>query len=84
MAFIAIILAINLILHASSSFGSDVAVNVDNTTNDDAEADVVDYHNDTTNVTTFECKGATKDELKLYGVLSWWLDAVGQVGPNLN
>ena len=69
MAHAPIILAVNLILLASPSFGSDVAANVVNVVSD----------NDTANTTKFECKGATKDELKLYGVLSWWLDAVGQV-----
>lgn len=72
MAHAPIILAVNLILLASPSFGSDVAANVGNVGS-------VISENDTANTTKFECKGATKDELKLYGVLSWWLDAVGQV-----
>ena len=47
----------------------DVASSADNNNNDTVDL----------NRTAFECKGPSKDELKLYAILSWWMDAVGQV-----
>ena len=32
------------------------------------------------NETAYKCAGASKEELKLYSTLSWWMDAVFQVG----
>jgi hypothetical protein len=34
---------------------------------------------DYSNETAYECLGASKEELKLYSTLSWWMEAVFQV-----
>jgi len=49
--------------------------------NDVTTVDVTSDDNETVdlNKTSFECKGPSKDELRLYAILSWWMDAVGQV-----
>jgi hypothetical protein len=36
------------------------------------------YSNETspTNASAYRCLGASKEEMKLYGILAWWMDAV--------
>ena len=37
------------------------------------------YSNSSSNGTAYQCQGPTKDEMKLYEILDWWMDAVCQV-----
>jgi hypothetical protein len=37
------------------------------------------YSNSSSNGTAYQCQGATKEEMKLYEVLAWWMDAICQV-----
>lgn len=37
------------------------------------------YSNSSSNGTAYQCQGPTKDEMKLYEILAWWMDAICQV-----
>ena len=44
------------------------------------ESNVTDYNfNETMNATAYQCQGASKEDLKIYDALAWWMDAVCQV-----
>ena len=42
------------------------------------------FFNETRNETAYQCQGASKEDLRIYEDLAWWMDAVCQVMKSLS
>jgi hypothetical protein len=58
-----------------------VALSVTMANNEEAEANDTESGKDEPlqNETVYECLGPSKEDMKLYGKLAWWMDGVIQV-----
>ena len=76
-SFLLLSLSTMLVLSTSTIVAGVASKNDDNLI--ETLSNATAYSDSSSNGTAYQCQGPTKEEMKLYEILAWWMDAICQV-----